>query len=285
MSERSGALGMGYDDEQRHVRAGESSFDAAEGATAHLQELEMLRKQRDEEREKRLALEAAVRAHENLLAIVAHDLRGPLGVTLMKASLLLSHLPDSDVNTRVRRDLEVIERSGKRMEYFIRDLLELANIEAGRVKLERQPQPVRRILTAATDAMRPFHTLKAQTLNVDLEDEALTISCDRERVVHAVANAVARAIRATPESGSISLRARSNGDQVEIIVTDQGPAVDPAEAHLLFSRYWQAGVRDMRGTGIGPFVAKGLVEAHGGRVWLEPVAATGTRMCISLPVA
>jgi signal transduction histidine kinase len=281
MSDRSEAL-VGYDEDERHAHA---KATLAAGTPASLtSEIESLRKQRDDERDKRLALESVVRAHENLLAIVAHDLRGPLGVTLMKASLLLGHLPESEANGRVRRDLEVIERSGKRMEYFIRDLLELASIEAGRVKLEKQPVPVRRLLTAAADMMRPFYTLKAQTLHVDCDDETWTIPCDRERMVHAVSNAIARAIRSTPEAGSISLRASQKGNEALIVVTDQGPAVDPSEGHLLFSRYWQAGIRDMRGAGIGPFVTKGLVEAHGGRVWLEAVAATGTRMCIALPL-
>ncbi len=276
MSDRSAAVAMSHDDERDEPRS----------SSPIEREIESLRAERDQERELRLRLEAKVRAHDHLLAIVAHDLRGPLGVTLMKASLLLGHLSDNDANVRVRRDLEVIERSGWRMEYFIRDLLELAAIEAERVKLEPKPHDVRRLLTAAGDAMRPFHALKGQTLSVELEDEELTLSCDRERVVHAVSNALARAIRATPEAGTITLRARRVGAEVEISVTDQGPAIDPAEAHLLFSRYWQAGVRDPRGAGIGPFVTKGLVEAHGGRVWLEPVSETqGTRMSIALPMA
>lgn len=276
MSDRSAAVSMSHDDE-RHEPLGSAALE---------REIASLRAQRDHERELRLNLEAKVRAHDHLLAIVAHDLRGPLGVTLMKASLLLGHLSDNDANGRVRRDLEVIERSGRRMEYFIRDLLELAALEAERVKIEPKPHEVRRLLTSASDAMRPFCALKGQTLSVELDDDALTLSCDRERVVHAISNAIARAIRSTPETGTITLRARRAGDDLEITVTDQGPAIDPAEAHLLFSRYWQAGVRDPRGAGIGPFVAKGLIEAHGGRVWLEPVSPTqGTRMSIVLPMA
>ena len=225
----------------------------------------------------------AVRARDDLVAVVSHDLKNPLGLIATQASIFLRILtPADEASGRLRAGVERIQRAVERMSALIHDLLDLAKIEAGRFSLRRQPEDVRDMMEEALLILRPL----ADAKRITVEDEILgsnAVSADRERIYQVLSNLIGNAVKFTPEDGRIRVRVEPQESLILITVSDTGPGLRPEQLPHLFDRYWQArdGARD--GSGLGLFIAKGIVEAHGGRIWAESAGA-GATLRFTLPV-
>ena len=244
---------------------------------------DMTNQRRVELENERLVGEAqeAVRSREDLLAIVSHDLRNPLGVVLASTSLLLkSNLPP-DKQERARRQVEAIQRAGNRMNRLIRDLLDFASIQAGRLSVSLRPQDVAAMVTEVLDVMEPLASPKGQHLVADVAP-GLAIRCDHDRVIQLFSNLVGNAIKFTPDGGTITVRAMSEGDVVRFAVSDTGPGIPRDELAYVFDRYYQAQRKNRDGIGLGLSIARGIVEAHGGRIWAESEEGKGSTFSFTL---
>jgi PAS domain S-box-containing protein len=232
----------------------------------------------------------SVRAREDLLAIVSHDLRNPLGVVLASSALLLkSSLPPEPPGKegRARRQVEAIERAGNRMNRLIRDLLDFAAIQAGHLSVSSHPREVGMLIREILDALEPLAATKSIKL-VDgaAEESGLQISCDHDRIIQLLSNVVGNAVKFTPEGGVVTLRAEPDGSMVRFAVADTGPGISTDELPYVFDRYYQARRRNRDGIGLGLSIARGIVEAHGGRIWVESPTAPaggGTTFFFTLP--
>jgi signal transduction histidine kinase len=232
----------------------------------------------------RLVAEAqeAVRAREDLLAIVSHDLRNPLGVVLASTSLLLkSNLPP-DKQDRARRQVEAIQRAGNRMNRLIRDLLDFASIQAGRLSVSLRPQDVAAMVAEVLEVMEPLAAAKSLHLLSDVA-AGLAIRCDHDRVVQLFSNLVGNAVKFTPEGGTITVCAAPEGEVVKFSVVDTGPGISADELPHVFDRYYQAQRKNRDGIGLGLSIARGIVEAHGGRIWVESEEGKGSTFFFTLP--
>jgi PAS domain S-box-containing protein len=232
----------------------------------------------------RLMAEAqeALRAREDLLAIVSHDLRNPLGVVLASTALLLkSNLPP-DKQERARRQVEAIQRAGNRMNRLIRDLLDFASIQAGRLSVSKQPQDVGAMVSEVLEVTEPLAAAKSQRLVADVAPE-LAIRCDHDRVIQLFSNLVGNAVKFTPEGGTITVHATREGEVVRFLVEDTGPGIPAEELPHVFDRYYQAQRKNRDGIGLGLSIARGIVEAHGGRIWVESEDGKGSRFFFTLP--
>jgi signal transduction histidine kinase/PAS domain-containing protein len=230
----------------------------------------------------RLLAEAqeSVRAREDLLAIVSHDLRNPLGVVLASSALLLkSSLPPEPPGKegRARRQVEAIERAGNRMNRLIRDLLDFAAIQAGHLSVSSHPREVGTLLREVLDALEPLAAAKSiKLVDGSPENSGLNISCDHDRVIQLFSNVVGNAVKFTPEGGTVILRAEPDDAMVRFSVADDGPGITTEELPYVFDRYYQARRRNRDGIGLGLSIARGIVEAHGGRIWVESPTAART---------
>ena len=227
----------------------------------------------------------AVRARDDLVAVVSHDLKNPLGLIATQAGLSLRILTaDDEASRRLRGGLERIQRAVERMSALIHDLLDLAKIEAGRFALQRSPEDMRDMLEEALLILRPL----AEGKRISVEHQisgAPSVRADRERIYQVFSNLVGNAVKFTPEGGSIRVRAGVEGGAVVVAVQDSGPGVPADQVPHLFERYWQAR-RDARdGSGLGLFIAKGIVEAHGGQIWVVSRPGEGATFSFSLPLA
>jgi signal transduction histidine kinase/PAS domain-containing protein len=229
----------------------------------------------------RLLAEAqeSVRAREDLLAIVSHDLRNPLGVVLASSALLLkSSLPPEPPGKegRARRQIEAIERAGNRMNRLIRDLLDFAAIQAGHLSVSSHPREVGTLIREVLDALEPLAAAKTiKLVDGTPQSAGLTISCDHDRVIQLFSNVVGNAVKFTPEGGTVVLRAEPDNAMVRFAVADNGPGIALEELPYVFDRYYQARRRNRDGIGLGLSIARGIVEAHGGRIWVESPTAAG----------
>ena len=226
----------------------------------------------------------AVFARDEMLAIVSHDLRNPLGVVQLDAAELKTwEIPgDKDTTTRLRASADRIMRSVGLMSRLIADLLDMATIDAGRLDLRKQPEMSRALIENVLSILQPLANAKQITIEKELA-EAPPVNADRDRIFHVLSNIIGNAIKFTPERGTIRLRTECRGGELLIIVDDSGPGIPPEQLAHVFDRYRRG--RASQGAGLGLYIAKGIVLAHGGRIWAEAAAGGGSRFCLTLPLA
>lgn len=223
----------------------------------------------------------AARARDEVLAVVSHDLRDPLQVVAMACSTL--HLAAADETFGpVHKQLEVINRSARRMTRLIDDLLDVVRIEAGRLSVEPRREQVEEILREARETLAPVAREKGIRLEVDCRQPLPPVEADRERVLQVLSNLVGNAVRFSPEGSTITLSAGSHGDQVRLAVADQGRGIPSAEIPRLFDRFWQGGRGEGSGAGLGLAIVKGIVEAHGGMVEVRSREGEGSTFAFTL---
>ena len=223
----------------------------------------------------------ATRARDEMLAIVAHDLRNPLNTISMGAQLLDEVIESG--RTLEHRQIHVIQRSVQRMNELIQDLLDIKRIESGRLPVEPRPENLGILVREALEILRPQAAARDLSLSYDLPDDIPTVLADPARVQQLIANLVGNAIKFTPRGGSITVTAEREPDAVRVAVTDTGQGIAAEALPHVFGHFWQASRSDRRGIGLGLAIAKGIVEAHGGRIWVRSREGEGSSFYFTLP--
>lgn len=227
------------------------------------------------------AARAAVAARDELMGVVAHDLRNPLGAIILKAAML-RRTADSD---KSRRDAEFIEGVAGRMARLIESLLDVATLQAGRFSVTRAPCDVDRLLRDALEMFEQLAASKQITLASEGAEIGVELLADRERVLQALSNLVGNALKFTPAGGTITVGAALQAHAVRITVADTGDGIPRELLPQVFERFWKREQTGKKGTGLGLFIAKGIVEAHGGTLRVESDAGRGARFSFDLPLA
>ena len=226
----------------------------------------------------------ANRARDEILGVVSHDLRNPLSAISMVATVLRNHPPGDE---EARRGLyEAIGESAELMSRMIQDLLDVSNIEGGRLSLERDQQPVQPLVERAMQMFAGIAAAHSIALAESVAPGLPPMDADGERVLQVLANLISNAVKFTPDGGRIELSARRVDEAIELAVTDTGPGIPPEDLDHIFDRYWHAR-RSARtgGSGLGLAIARGLVEAHGGRIRVESALGTGSTFRFTIPIA
>jgi two-component system, chemotaxis family, sensor kinase Cph1 len=228
----------------------------------------------------------AVRARDDLVAVVSHDLKNPLQVVQMQAALLprLAPVGDDESTRRLHASSERIRRATDHMNTLIHDLLDLAKIEAGRFVVQCRPEDIGEMIDEALIILRPL--AEARRLTIEQQLSATTrVLADRERFFQVLSNLIGNAIKFTPEAGRILVRTERDGGELRIEVIDSGPGIPGDQLGQVFNRYWQAQRSEREGSGLGLFIAKGIVEAHGGKIWVEAPPGRGAQFKFTLRLA
>jgi signal transduction histidine kinase len=232
-----------------------------------------------EERDAHLQADEATRAREEILSVVSHDLRNPLGTIMMGASALLAM--DSLDKTRTRTISERIHRQAERMARLIEDLVDFAGIQAGKLAIERNAHAPSAILTAAGELFAPVATERGLTFQTQEAPGLPSVQCDSERAVQVLSNLLTNAIKVTPKGGAIEIGAQPNDHHVVFYVRDTGPGIDADELPNLFERFWRSKKPSYKGAGLGLSIARGIVDAHGGRIWVDSQPGVGSTFYFS----
>jgi two-component system sensor histidine kinase/response regulator len=236
-----------------------------------------------EEHLARVAAEAAARASEELLWIVSHELGNPVMALGTYANLLLRRAELVEDETVRRYAIRQVTATTK-MERMIHDLLDCARAERGALKIVKKPQPVAELVEELTAVMQPLVQQKAQTLTSDVPPSPCMLTCDRDRVYQVLANLVGNAIKFTPASGSIRFAVDVHGDEeVVFSVNDSGPGIAQGDIPHVFDRYWRAVPTQHPGLGLGLTIAKEIVTAHDGRIWVDSRPGTGSTFYAAFP--
>ncbi len=226
----------------------------------------------------------ATLARDRALGVVSHDLRNPISAIGMCARALLAATPEVEGD---RRDLaRTILDSTELTQRMIRDLLDVASIEVGRLSVERRSEPVVPILERAVALFAREASDRGVTLRLEPPPTLPSIGGDADRLVQVLANLLGNALRHTERGGSVVVRAARGDAGVEVSVRDDGNGIPAHALPLIFERYWTArGNAPKGGTGLGLAIARGIVEAHGGRLWAESTVGRGSTFSFTIPVA
>ena len=223
----------------------------------------------------------ATRGRDEVLAVVSHDMRNPLHTILLGTGAAIEILPD---DSPVRKTLDSVRRAALRGERLIRDLLDVTRLESNRLQLERDQIAVNDLLSEAADSVAATAREQGITLSVASNVDG-NVTVDRYRALQVLDNLLSNAIKFTGRGGHVSVGARRTDGEEQFWVTDNGPGIPFEQQQFMFRRFWQSRRADRRGIGLGLTIAKGIISAHGGRIWLDSEPGKGTTFWFTLPVS
>jgi PAS domain S-box-containing protein len=225
----------------------------------------------------------ASQLRDQVLGVVAHDLRNPLSTILLNARTLTRHGPDPERRSQKRSD--AIHRAATRMNRLIQDLLDVAVMESGQLTIERARLSARDLIAGSVETQRPLTASSSLELRVELDSDVPDIWGDRDRLLQVFENLIGNAIKFTEAGGCITVSATSRDHEVIFRVADTGSGIAPENLTHVFDRFWQATSTNRQGAGLGLPITKGIVEAHGGRIWVESTPHRGTTFSFTIPKA
>lgn len=219
---------------------------------------------------------------DDFLAIVSHDLRNLLGGIVMSATLLADRAPEDALGTHILTGTTRIQRYAARMNRLIGDLVDVASIEAGRLAMTTAPDDAATLITEAVETFQATAEAKGLSLRAETTGE-LPAEIDHDRMLQVLANLVTNATKFTASGGSIVVRGELVGDALRISVTDTGVGIAEPMLERVFERFWQVGANDRRGLGLGLYISRCIVEAHGGTIHAESEPGVGSRFVFTVP--
>jgi signal transduction histidine kinase len=228
-------------------------------------------------------VQSEVRCREQALAAVSHEMRSPLQVISIASGALQRYWPGDASLLPERRQIDVIAQSADRMRRLAADLLDVAQMDAGRFSVTPEPVRVGVLLHGALEAYRAVAEQKGVALAVSPFPTLSTLA-DEQRVHQVLANLIGNAVRFTPRGGTITLSAEKDGDQVRFSVTDTGAGIAPENLGRVFERFWR-GDRARGCAGLGLAISRAIVEAHGGTLRVDSQPGQGTTFTFALPLA
>ncbi len=220
---------------------------------------------------------------DDILRSISHDLRGPLTAILGQAQLLEKLAPMSEPRQPLERGIQAILMAGRRMNAMIQDLVDVMRLENGQLALHRQPVNVPDFVAELLE--RSMQTMPVRRARVEITDELPFANADPVCLERILTNLLSNAFKYSNPDTPVLLRAEADDEEMTISVADHGPGIGPEDLPRIFERYYRVKTAQRaEGVGLGLFIAKGLVEAHGGRIWVESEVGKGSRFCFTLPV-
>jgi PAS domain S-box-containing protein len=221
----------------------------------------------------------ATKLRDDVLGFVTHDLRNPLAAIVRWST----ELDDASVTSEERyRGTAAIREAADVMNKLINDLMDLTRLESGHLPVD--PEPVRPdyLLSTVRDMFEPSARAKSIEFHVELSDLP-RVHADPQRIHQVLSNLVGNSMRFVPVGGTITLRAQARDDDVQFSVSDTGPGISREDLPRVFDHFWQAAHARKTGAGLGLAIARGIVEAHKGRIWVDSEPGRGSTFFFTLP--
>ncbi|NGZ60160.1 MAG: hypothetical protein CV081_06625 [Nitrospira sp. LK265] len=221
---------------------------------------------------------------EHFLSIVSHDLKNLLAAITISARLMRKNLSSGETG-RLLEHLGRIQQSADAMGRMISDLLDVERMAQGKLTLHLARVDLRDLLRECRELFAPLASNQALAMRIDAGDEPLFVDIDHDRILQVLSNLIDNSLKFTPNGGVIELSARKQETFIEVSVTDNGPGISVEAQARIFERFSQLNVADRQGLGLGLFIAKWIVEAHKGRIWVTSVPGNGSSFSFTLPLS
>jgi signal transduction histidine kinase len=229
------------------------------------------------ERAARDAADTALADREELLAVFGHDMRSLMSVLSMNVEMAASRSSNGP------EGVESFHRTVRQMDRLISNVLDLARLRAGKFHVILGKGNASEIVEEAVDVFRPLACARSLSLEARLPSRDLPVRVDPDRIFQVLSNLFSNAIQVTPRGGQISVRAARQDRHVEIAVQDTGRGIAKSDLDRLFNPYCQLGRGDRRGLGLGLFISKSIIKAHGGEIWAESRVGSGSTFHFTVP--
>lgn len=250
---------------------------------------ELLPSERDET-DRRLLTERArsdeaVSHRDDFLGMVSHDLRNLLEGVVVSAALLAARVPENEDKQQTLAETDRIARYAGTMNRLIGDLIDVAGIEAGKLAVTKRFNDATLLVAEVADVLAESASAKGVSLVSDIGDRPLSAEFDHDRMLQVLTNLVANAIKFTPRNGTIQLRIDRAADELRFSVADTGCGIPGDMLEAIFERFWQVDHNNRRGLGLGLYISRCLIEAHGGKIWAESKHGEGSKITATLPTS
>ena len=233
----------------------------------------------------RVRSDDALSNRDNFLGIVSHDLRNLLGGIVLSAAHLTAIAPENEAGKQTLAGTKRIQRYAARMNRLIGDLVDVASIDAGKLAMTPTLGDSTTLIAEAVDTFHAAASAKGISLEAEIGEHPLLTDFDHDRMLQVLANLITNSIKFTAQGGKIGVRGERAGGELLFSVSDTGSGIPGTMLEAIFERFWQVGKNDRRGLGLGLYISKCIVEAHGGRIWAESKQGEGSKLCFTLPGA
>jgi len=234
--------------------------------------------------DERARADTELEVRDQFLATVSHDLSSLLGGLSVGASVIHDRAPQGAAGDEIRKLAATHRRMVTRMNRLVGDLLDITSIQAGKLAILLEPLDVATVVRETLDAFAPMASARHLTLDADVAGLPARVWLDGGRILQVLANLVSNAIKFTPAEGRVSIRVRCEGSEILFAVSDTGIGIAEDALENIFERFHQVSP-DRRGLGLGLHIAKCIVEAHGGRMWVDSKLGAGTTVHFALPTS
>ena len=227
--------------------------------------------------------DVALLNRDDFLGIVTHDLRDLLGGIVTSSALLSNRAAKTEEGQQTLAETSRIERYAARMNRLIGDLLDVASIDAGKLAVNPLRGDWTGLIAEAVDTFKAAASAKEISLRNEIAGQPLLGTFDHDRMLQVLGNLLSNAIKFTAQGGEITFRGERAGEELRFCVSDTGTGIPENCLTSIFERFWQVGQNDRRGLGLGLYISRCIVEAHGGSIWAESKPGEGCRICFKLP--
>ena len=235
-------------------------------------------------RSERLHSDDALVNRDDFLAIVTHDLRDLLGGIVVSAAVISKSAPRNEAGSGTLVEAQRIQRYAARMNRLIGDLTDVASIDAGKLAIAPSSRDLGSVIAEAEESFKAAASAKGISLLYTITAGPLRAVFDHDRILQVLANLISNSLRFTPEGGKIVISGERDAANVRLSVVDTGPGIAEGALDSIFERFSQAGRKDRRGgLGLGLYISRCIIEAHGGRIWAERQSGAGARIVLTLP--
>ncbi len=226
------------------------------------------------------------RMKSDFISLMSHELRTPLTTIREGANLFLEGLEDGQATEKQKRLLTIINEECNRLITLVNSLLDLSKMEAGMMNYNFSKADIASMISRIAGEMGPLAEARHIRIETDVSREIQHVNADVERILQVLRNLIGNAVKFTPEDGSVRILAGPEGNGVKVSVTDTGPGISKEKIDMVFDKYHQASLANsgkIRGTGLGLSIVREIINAHGGKVWVERTSEQGSTFSFVLP--
>lgn len=229
--------------------------------------------------------DAAVTARDELMGMVSHDVRTLLGGIALGAAVIIKNSSSGEEGRQNARTAQRIQRLSARIGRLVSDLVDVSSIEEGRFSMTPEPGDVNGLIKEAVEAFEPIAAERKVQLDATCSDTTAPATFDHDRILQVLANLLSNACKFALEGSLVLVKLARGANELRISVSNSGPGIPRGQLERIFERFWQVTKDDVRGLGLGLFISRCIVEAHGGRIWAESEEGECTTVTFTLPTS